>query len=323
MAMILLCQDFQSNDPVRQAELDFVKESNQKSNLFDEIEYVKSEKRMTYQDCIKLSKLKYKDEICVIANNDIIFDETLNLTNEIQFDNNVLLALTRWEGKSSPSMEGTVIDNCFFSHSQDVWIFVPKFITDFECDFMLGIPKCENRFVYEAISNGVNVFNPALDIRTFHHHESKIRTWKEDDSYKGDLFLPRLTTISDLRDVRGLLVKDNNDHNKLLYSKPIDFEINKKTNIDINNFKEVIDEDFDENFYFEQFILFKNLFIFKYMQFIFKKTTYFYLIFSLDQYDENKECIEILLVLPLKIYSLGIPKFDDKKYQAIPASTTT
>ena len=43
----------------------------------------------------------------------------------------------------------------------------------------------------------------------------------------------------------------------------------------------------------------------------------------MDQYDENKECIEILLVLPLKIYSLGIPKFDDKKYQAIPASTTT
>ena len=48
---------------------------------------------------------------------------------------------------------------------------------------------------YEAVTAGVVVINPALSVRTWHHHSSAVRSWKPEDAYRGPFYFPRLTTL--------------------------------------------------------------------------------------------------------------------------------
>jgi hypothetical protein len=83
----------------------------------------------------------------------------------------------------------------FYSQSQDAWLFIAGALPAFEAAFTLGRPACENRLAYEAFRARVGVVNPALSVRTWHHHASGVRTWKPADAYQGPLYFPRLTTL--------------------------------------------------------------------------------------------------------------------------------
>ena len=109
----------------------------------------------------------------------------------------LLVALSRWDDPSGPSMEGRIDPTRwrFYSHSQDTWLFVAGGLPAFEAGFTLGIPACESRLAHEAFRAGVGVLNPALSVRTWHHHASGTRTWKLADAYRGPLYFPRLTTL--------------------------------------------------------------------------------------------------------------------------------
>lgn len=195
--MILVQQRYQSPNAERQAELSRCREINGGLKAFAEVIWADgAAKRWTFGDFFRLAAERYPGEICVIANSDIAFDASIALAGPLA-EQGALVALSRWDDPSAPSMEGRVAGAHwhFFSHSQDVWVFKAGSVPPFPADIQLGIPQCESRLAYEAAAAGMVVVNPALSIRSFHHHASAVRSWRRKDGYRGPLLFPRLTTV--------------------------------------------------------------------------------------------------------------------------------
>jgi hypothetical protein len=208
--MILVQQRYTSADPRREAELAHVRATNAASAAFTHIEEVESgDRRLTFADLFALTAERFAGSVCVVANSDIAFDDTIQLARQLIERERppLLVALSRWDDDTAPSMEGRVDPATwnFYSHSQDAWVFVAGALPPFARDFRLGVPACENRLAFEAAAAGVAVVNPALAIRCRHHHASAVRSWKLADAYRGPLLFPRLTT-TDVGDRRGLVV---------------------------------------------------------------------------------------------------------------------
>ena len=131
--------------------------------------------RPTYNDyfkviCHKIGKGYFSnDDIFLIANSDIYFDETLLLANQIKHGE--VYALTRYDIKRGQAR--------FFDRpdSQDVWIFRGGINPIEGADFHLGVGGCDNRIAYLLNKAGYKVTNPSLSIKTYHLHESGIRTF--------------------------------------------------------------------------------------------------------------------------------------------------
>lgn len=194
--MILIQQRYASPHPERQAELERVCELNAAVGVFEEIVRVEgADKRWTFADVFQLARERFRGRLCVVANSDIAFDESIRLASPLA-DEGRLVALTRWDDASGPSMEGRTAGDQwhFFSHSQDAWLFKSGGLPPFEAGFQFGIPGCESRLAYEAAAAGVVVIDPALTVRCHHHHASAVRSWHRRDSYRGPMLFPRLTT---------------------------------------------------------------------------------------------------------------------------------
>lgn len=197
--MILFHEQYRSPDPARAAELARVGELNAASGVFAEIVPLADGSRKSFADVFGLAAERCPGEVCVVANADIAFDESLRGAEALlrSATRPLLVALSRWDDPSGPSMEGRVDPRRwrFYSHSQDTWVFVAGSLPDFEAGFTLGIPACESRLAHEAFRAGVGVVNPALSVRSWHHHASGTRTWKRAEAYRGPLYFPRLTTL--------------------------------------------------------------------------------------------------------------------------------
>jgi hypothetical protein len=194
--VILLQQRYDSPDPARQAELEAARAANASCPAFRHVEAVDgAARRWTFADLFALAAERFSGAVCVIANSDISFDAGIESLRRMVRPG-VLVALTRWDDETAPSMEGRVDPTTwrFYSQSQDAWAFIAGGLPAFPADFRLGMPRCENRLAYEAAAAGVVVFDPALSIRTRHHHATNVRTWTRRDGYDGPLFFPRLTT---------------------------------------------------------------------------------------------------------------------------------
>ena len=176
--MILIQQHYVSPDPARQAELERAAELNRICPLFEEIELVEGgARRWTFTDLFQLAASRFSGHVCVIANSDISFDASLEVAGQLVDKPATLLALTRWDDDTAPSMEGR-IDTAtwrFFSQSQDAWVFRAGSLPAFDADFQLGIPRCENRLAFEAARAGIVIRNPALSITARHHHATPPR----------------------------------------------------------------------------------------------------------------------------------------------------
>lgn len=205
--MILLQQSYQSPHRERQAELDRVREINASVAAITNVVAVEgSAKRWTYADFFRLAAERFSGAVCVVANSDIAFDDSIAVARPLAEEGR-LVALTRWDDPSGPSMEGHAAGPQwhFFSHSQDAWVFKAGGLPTFPCEFQLGVPACESRLAYAGAAAGVVVVDPALSIRCHHHHASAIRSWRRQDGYRGPLLFPRLTTVERL-DPEGLVV---------------------------------------------------------------------------------------------------------------------
>jgi len=144
--------------------------------------------RPTFNDLLQYCM---KDEINIISNNDIYFDETLkNAKSFISNNINVVFALTRIE-KNGDLFRKNYCD------SQDSWIFWSNDIKDLGCfNFNMGVPGCDNRFAYELeYTAGLKVFNPSKTISTFHLHNSLKRNYSKNDQLKGNYLLLKPISI--------------------------------------------------------------------------------------------------------------------------------
>lgn len=140
------------------------------------IKLLESSRNVTYNEIFGVCNTLYssKDDINVLANSDIQYDESIKLADKITSDD--FYCLTRYEhdGRLYWYTELGYVPKCG-SDSQDVWIWRGKNKIKTTIDIYLGVPGCDNRVSYEALKCGYIVSNPSLSIKTHHKHLSKLR----------------------------------------------------------------------------------------------------------------------------------------------------
>ncbi len=156
-------------EPVRQKEINecFYKNIN---NPYINLIIINSQERLKYSYYFDLlNKISSSNDINVIANGDIYFDETIKLLENL--DSETFFALSRWEVDRSNK-----IKHFNRADSQDTWAWrgKSKLINN---NFNIGVPGCDNRLAYEANKAGYKVRNPSLDIKTYHLHISNLRNY--------------------------------------------------------------------------------------------------------------------------------------------------
>lgn len=198
--MILISQWYQTGDYLRDAELRSARDQNESSGIFKRIVFLDgSSQRHTYNELFDLAKKEFPGEPCVIANTDIVFDDTAKVLEHI-CEPWRLVTLTRWETECTPRMLGHYHSDLFFSGSQDSWAFVAGEMPDIAAKVPLGIVGCDQLIVGLAAQAGCEVFNPAMDVKTWHLHAEQSRP-KREVCY-GLYGYPELTTLC----TRGLVL---------------------------------------------------------------------------------------------------------------------
>jgi hypothetical protein len=197
---ILITPYYKTQYKERNIEIDTVLRKNIGSNLFnkiilfcdsgcippfinEKIEIVNTNSRPTYLDFFNKGN-EYEGNIIVVANSDIFFDKSISLSDEYVKDNKKVLALTRYEyNRVGKFYRSEMIMGC---DSQDSWIYLsPININNMSIDFGLGVPGCDNRIAKE-LSRNYLVKNPSLNIKTYHIHNSNIRTYDPNDRLPGE-----------------------------------------------------------------------------------------------------------------------------------------
>lgn len=100
------------------------------------------------------------DDINVIANSDIYFDEILVKPLPHQ-----CFALTRYEVEKNGAVR--FLNR---SDSQDCWFWNGHIRKPAYCAFTPGVPGCDNRLALELMRAGYEVTNPSLTIKSYHLH---------------------------------------------------------------------------------------------------------------------------------------------------------
>lgn len=134
----------------------------------DKIKDIQISKRPTYNDFIShINNHSTQDDIHIIANTDIFFDEHIAVLEDVLYKNSCF-ALSRWDTTDSDKP-------LLYNHndSQDVWIFKGNIKETLQADFPLGVPRCDNRFLYELEVAGYKVLNPSLSIKAYHMHKGQ------------------------------------------------------------------------------------------------------------------------------------------------------
>ena len=109
------------------------------------------------------------DDICIISNNDIYFDSTINLINKINFiKNSFFISLTRKNCDKYLDNKNKIWKP--HSASQDSWIFLSP-IKVMKDEINLGWVQCDNIISESYYSLGYNVINPHYSINSWHLHK--------------------------------------------------------------------------------------------------------------------------------------------------------
>lgn len=185
---------YQAKNPERQAEYDFCINKNKVANIdriyllvenkddmeaaLDEhgVEVINIQKRPTFRDFFDfIDTEEFYDSINIVANTDIFF---LNMQ---EIDRN-LHRLQRGKTCFALSRHEFHLNRPSHLHdhpdTQDTWIFNgrEKLSEVKNVDFTMGIAGCDNRLAYELTQAGLDVLNPSRTIKTFHFHDTAIRS---------------------------------------------------------------------------------------------------------------------------------------------------
>lgn len=104
-----------------------------------------------------INAVTLKDDINIIANSDIYFDETLKEAEKIK--DNECYAICR---QGMPQN--------YWGGSQDVWVFRGK-TRDIDGSFPIGMPGSDNRLAHMIFKAGYDIKNPMHSIKCWHKHE--------------------------------------------------------------------------------------------------------------------------------------------------------
>lgn len=155
--------------PQRQKEINECFEKNIK-NPFINLIIINSQERLKYSYYFNiLNSITAPNDINIISNADIYFDDTVKLFEKL--DNDTFFALSRWDVASDGSAK-----HYDRQDSQDVWAWRGKSRLIYN-DFNIGVPGCDNRLAYEANKAGYKIKNPSMDIKTYHLHITNLRNY--------------------------------------------------------------------------------------------------------------------------------------------------
>ena len=143
------------------------------------IEEVFIGKRPTYQDFINyINANSNTDDIHIISNTDIYFDKNIEILKYINLKDNCL-TLSRWD---TTDIKKPRLYNR--NDSQDVWIFKGPIKNNLKANFPLGVPRCDNRLLYDLQKAGYTVLIPAYSIKSFHLHKRHVaKLYTDDDNF--------------------------------------------------------------------------------------------------------------------------------------------
>jgi len=141
--------------------------------------------KLKYNDAIHFINENLKNEICILSNSDIYFDNTLSKINYKNI-NDSLFALLRYDedkngNKNIFSRYGLPRDD-----SQDCWIFKSPLNIDLEkINFSFGTLGCDNIFASIIHDSKIKISNPSLDIISIHVHNTEFRTYNIENRIYG------------------------------------------------------------------------------------------------------------------------------------------
>lgn len=146
-------------------------------------------KRLTYADAMEYAKCCTSPNNFVgICNSDIYFDGTIRDLWNMKMEGHCA-ALLRYDIGLEDAEAGNDAEAAIFGprdDSQDCWWFRVHDLHKHDAnwgalDFSLGQAGCDNAFAGELVRRRFVVCNPALAIRSYHIHESGVRTYNEYD----------------------------------------------------------------------------------------------------------------------------------------------
>jgi len=140
------------------------------------IQIIPIKSRPTYKFYFDFANKYLKEELIIISNTDIFFDDSLSYLNKVDFKNKVF-ALTRY---NVPEYKGKWKRH---ERSHDSWIFKSPF-KEINANIKLGVPGCDNEVLILFKKNNIQVINPSLTIKSWHVHLDDKRNYTE-SSYKG------------------------------------------------------------------------------------------------------------------------------------------
>jgi len=139
--------------------------------------------KLNFKDAIQFINENLQDNICILANSDIYFDNSLS---KIKTMDNKFYALLRHDEDESANKNLFKLYNYPRDDSQDAWIFQsPLNINLDEIDFNFGTLGCDNIFANKVYEANLELSNPCYDIIITHVHLSEIRTYSEETRLKG------------------------------------------------------------------------------------------------------------------------------------------
>ena len=143
-------------------------------NEFQRLRIRQLKHRPTYGNFFSwINELATPDDFSIIANTDICLDDSIRVLERVDWSGKVALALSRWDVASDGGCR--VFDR---GDSQDCWIFRGP-VTGVEGNFPLGVYDCDNKIAWELQQAGYRVLNPALSLRTYHHHQCGYRSYEQ------------------------------------------------------------------------------------------------------------------------------------------------
>lgn len=164
--------------------LDFINDSNKNKKIIQIIINNNNNYILKYNDAINFINNQFKNQICILSNSDIYFDNSLSKINNIDF--NTVYALLRYDEDYSGNKKIFQRFDIARNDSQDSWIFKSPLHIDLnKIDFQFGILGCDNIFAYILNQSNIILKNPAYDIISTHVHNSDYRTYELDNRLHG------------------------------------------------------------------------------------------------------------------------------------------
>lgn len=147
------------------------------------IQIIISNPKLNFKEAIKFINENLQNNICILANSDIYFDNSLS---KITSMNNKFYALLRYDEDEADNKNLFKLYNYARDDSQDAWIFQSPLNIDLnEIDFNFGTLGCDNIFANKIYETNIELSNPCYDIISTHIHLSDIRTYSEETRLKG------------------------------------------------------------------------------------------------------------------------------------------